>query len=570
MQFTRRSVARIVALGAVLALALSACGGSDKKSGVGDQRSATTVAGKKGGAITIAAEQEISNWNTNTSADNCQWCTEVARLVYPQMYVQTPQITYVPGLIADGPATIVKQSPFTVRWKIKQDAVWSDGVPVSSDDLEYYYLSCNDKVDPGEPVDPEDPTATGRDCVDTTGYDQITKFTKVDQKTAEAVFSGPIAEYPSLFSNPMPPAHIAKTKGKDAWENAFVTNPGASAGPYKLKDYKKGESLTLERNDTFTIAPPNIDTITIRFIKKDTAQLDALRNGEVDLIYPKPQTDSAEQIRDIPGVHYEFNIGPQWEHLTFNLRNAILADPKVRAAISTGIDRQDLVDRLIKPFNDKATTLGNRIYMNDTPEYVDQSIPFNLEGAKQLLEGDGWTAGADGIRTKNGKRLSLRIITTGGDTLREKTEEILQDHFKAMGIDLKIANLPSNDAFDPIFGGKDTANQWDIALFAWVGTATPGLSSKAVYATDSGNNAGNYANKTVDSDFDKAIAELDATKRKDLLNAIDKTLWGPNELPDLPLYQKPTFLAYADKFANIIDNTTSEGFTWNAEQWSLK
>ncbi len=569
MHFTRRSSLRLIAVGSVLVLALSACGGGSSKTTASGDTNPT----KPGGGITVAAEQEISNFNQNTSKDNIFWGAMIARLIWPQFYFQTPDFKLEPGFMADGPATVVKEKPFTVRWKINPNAVWSDGVPVSSDDLAYYWESCNGKVDPGEPVDPDDPTATGVDCVATDGYDQITKFTKVDQKTAEAVFKGPIAEYAALFSNPMPPAHIARAKGKDAWAKAFVSSPIVSAGPYQLREHKKGDELTLEKNPKFYGTPANLDTITFRFIESASDQVDALRNQEVDLIYPQPQTDMVSQVADMEGVHSETNFGPTWEHLTFNFANSILADAKVRQAIALGVDRADLVNRLMKPFSDKATVLNNRIYMNGNDGYQDNSGEFanrNLDQAKQILDADGWTVGGDGIRTKGGKKLSLRIDTTGGNALREKTEELIQSQFKEFGVDIKIDNRPGNDVFDVIFGGKETQGQWDIALFAWVGTVTPAISSAPVYGTGQGNNPGKYGNKTVDDKFDQAIGELDETQRMSLLNEADKLMWGATELPDIPLYQKPTYIAYNDKFVNIVDNTTSEGFTWNAEKWGEK
>jgi peptide/nickel transport system substrate-binding protein len=566
----RRATTRVLGVVVALTLVLAACGGDDKGTTPGGDQ---TTDVQRGGAITVAAEQELTNFNQNTSADNLFWGALIVRLIWPQMYFQTPDFKLEPGFIADGRAEVVSEDPFTVRWKIRSDAVWSDGVPVTSDDLEYYWESCNGTIDEGEPVDPEDSTATGVDCVSTDGYDKITKFTTPDAQTAEAEFSTPIAEYEALFSYPMPPAHIARAKGKDAWAKAFVNDPIVSAGPYMLKQYKKGESLTLERNPKFWGPAPNLDTITFRFFAESAQISDALRNGEVDLIYPQPQLDLVSQIGELSAVHSEINFGPTWEHLTFNFRNEILAEDAVRAAIALGVDRAALVDTLMKPFSDKAQVLNNRIFMNDTDGYQNNAGEFenlNVEEAKKLLDDAGWTVGAGGVREKGGKKLSLRIATTGGNALRERTEELLQAQLKEIGLDLKIDNRPGSDVFDVIFGGDETAGQWDIALFAWVGTVTPAISTAPVYGTGQGNNPGAYTNPDLDDLFDQAIAELDSAKRTGLLNQADVMMWQDTELPDLPLYQKPTFIAYSDKYANIVDNTTNEGFTWNAEKWGIK
>ena len=574
MKSSRSKYVRFIALFAVLALALSACG-SDSDSGDGGSNNSGNAETKQGGDIVIAAEQELTNFNQNTSADNLLWGAMVVRLIWPQMYFQTPDLKLEPGFMADGRAEVLKKDPFTLQWKINKDANWADGTPVSSDDLEYYWESCNGKIDPGEPVTPPaeagDEETTGVDCVSTDGYDQVTKFTKVDEKTVQAEFKGPIAEYESLFSNPMPPAHIAKEFGKDGWAKAFVSSPGTSAGPYQLKSYKKGDSITLEKNPEFWGTPANLDTITFRFIPKPADMITALGNGEVDLIYPQPQTDLVQQVADLPGVEDVTSIGVQWEHLTYNLRNKALADPKVRQAVNLGVNRQEIVDKLLKTFTEDATVLNNRIYMNDQAEYEDNAGNFanqDVEKANSLLDEAGWVKGSDGIRAKGGEKLSFIIMTTPDNTLREDTQELVQSQLKEIGVDIKISNPP--DPFTVIFGQEETAADWDIALFAWVGTVTPAISSAPVYGEGQGNNPGAYANPEVDAKFQEAIAELDKTRFAELLNEADTMMWADDQMPDLPLYQKPSFIAYSDKFVNIVDNTTSEGFTWNAEKWSLK
>jgi peptide/nickel transport system substrate-binding protein len=299
--------------------------------------------------------------------------------------------------------------------------------------------------------------------------------------------------------------------------------------------------------------------------------VDALSNGEVDLIYPQPQTDLVAQVAELPGVTSTIEFGATWEHFTYNFRNELIADDTVRQAINLGVDRQDLVDKLMKPFSDKAQVLDNRIYMNGTDGYESNAGNFataNVEEANKLLEDAGWVKGSDGIRAKDGKKLSFRVMTTPDNPLRERTEELFKNQMKAIGVDIRINNPP--DPFTIIFGGEETAAQWDIALFAWVGTTTPAISSAPVYGTDQGNNPGAYSNEEVDEKFDEAIAELDPQTRQDLLNEADTLMWGDTEVPDLPLYQKPSFIAYSDKFINVVDNTTSEGFTWNAQLWSLK
>lgn len=353
-----------------------------------------------------------------------------------------------------------------------------------------------------------------------------------------------------------------------AWANAFVDDPGAAAGPFRLKEWERGSYVTLERNPDYGGEPAGVQEITFRFIPS-TEQPAALANGEVDVIYPQPQIDLIDQVRDIEGVEYDVNFGVTWEHVTYNLANPVLADVRVRQAIGLAVDRQAVVDTLMKPFSDEATVLQNHVYVNNQPEYADNAGDFaarDLGRAGALLDEAGWTVGSDGIREKDGERLVLRIGTTGGDALRERTQELLQAQLREAGIELRIENVPEAGIFDVVFGGEETAQDWDLALFAWVGTPTAALDYTGVYGTGQGNNPGGYSNEQVDALLAQATAEVDDTARAALLNQVDQALW--QDPPNLPLYQKPTFVAYRDTIENVVDNSSAEGLTWNAQRWT--
>jgi peptide/nickel transport system substrate-binding protein len=550
---------RATAIGCALTIGLGACAAHHS----GATRPVAAGAIVAGGGITVASEHELTSFNTNTSADDSPWATMITRLIWPQFAYQAPDGSVQPSFIAAGPAVVVSRNPFTVEWKIAPNAVWSDGVPVTSDDLAYYYESCNGRRDHGE--------AAVVDCVSTDGYDRITKFTEVDAKTAEATFASPIAEYASLFTSPMPPAHIARAYGAGAWTKAFVDSPVVSAGPYRLERWDHGTQLTLARNPKFWGPKAHLDTITFRFFSDPTQEPTALANGEVDVVDPGLAAGLGGAYAKLAGVTTSAGVGPEAEHLTFNLRNPILADPAVRRAIALAVDRGAIASTVGAMVGVRVQPLDNHVFFNAQTDYADNAGDLaapNVSAAMQALDADGWVADAGGVRTKNGRRLTLRIVTTGGDHIREKTEEMLRTQLRAVGIDLETNNRPGASALDVVFGGAHTSRDWDIALFAWVHTAAPALDTAPVYRDGADSNPGAYSNPQIDQMFEQAIAELDAGKRRTLLDQIDRILW--TDLPDLPLYQRPTFVASSVRYANVLANPTSEGLTWNAEQWGLR
>jgi len=555
-----------------LSLVAAACGSSTKTGGgtatTGVKSENSPV--KEGGTISYAAEQEPTGFNNITSKDNLAELRHIMRHIWPYAYMARPDFSVVPTPTLDGPAKVTSQSPFTVEWKIAKAAVWSDGVPVTSDDFEWVYLSCNGKVDPGEPTTKNDKTGaeeTGQDCASTSGYDQMTKFEKVDDKTFRTVFSEPYVEYEGLFGDPMPPAHIGK-KLPDGWNTGFDKDPMASAGPYKLKEYVKGDHFTLERNEKYWGPKPKLDTIVFREIPDPATHPDALRNDEVQVIYPQPQTDLLDQVKQIPGVKNELNFGPTWEHLDFNFKNELLAMREVRQAIAFGLDRDRYVNTLMKPFSPKATRLDNRAFMSNQPEYVAHGKEYAVRSpdkAIALLEKAGFTKGADGVYAKGGKRLSFRIRVKSPNPLREQLEQLIQADLKGVGIEVKIVNFSDPDTIGKIGASGD----FDLFIFAWVGTPFEVSGVKQEYDSTSDSNFGKYSNPAVDAAIQKAGTLLDEKARADALNKVDEMLWA--DVPNIPLFQKPVgLLAWSDKYANIIDNTTTEGLFWNSTNWGLK
>ena len=557
MQYqTRGKVAR--SLAALLALSLlgAACGSDDDggDEGAEEGQGGTTGEVKDGGTLVFGADQDFGGYNVNTSKGNQLAANQAVRLVWASAYRAKPDFSLEPYVL-DGEATVTSQDPFTVEWKIKPNANWDDGVPVSADDFELTWQMCNG-------------TNKKADCANPTGYNLITALEKPDPKTVRTVFKTPFADYKSLF--PLVPSHIAKQRGNGdlvaAWNTGFDADPGAAAGPFKVEDRVRGDSLTLIRNTKFWGEPAHLEKIIFRFLPESVTQPDALRNGEVRMIYPQPQLDQVQVVEGISKVHSEINFGPTFEHLTFNMKNELLGQVEVRKAIATAVDRSAIVTRLMLPFSEKASRLDNRVLMSTQGGYEAHGAPYqkaSVKAATDILTKAGYTKGEGGIFERDGKKLQFRLTTTAGNDLREQQEKLIQDQLKLIGIDIRIDNSPAEE----LFNKRLPEGNFDIANYAWVGTPFPASGANQIYQSDSASNFGRYSNKKVDQLLEKSLATLDDAARLKVLNELDQAMW--DDLPNLPLYQKPTFLAYYESYGNISDNTTSESPFWNAEEWGL-
>jgi peptide/nickel transport system substrate-binding protein len=536
-----------------LVLIAAACGGGGGGGGGGGSSSNNI---KRGGTLNYAADQQPTGFNPNTSKDNGTSVLWVVNRVYPSVFQTKSDFTVALDTNLMESAELTKEDPQTITYKIKQNAVWSDGVPVNADDFIYNWRNQNGKD-------------KNIDAATTTGYQDIQSVTGSDNgKTVTVVFKKKFADWKSLFSQVMVPAHYGKAQ-KGGWNTGFDKNPQniPSAGPFKVASYTQGQSLTLVRNDKYWGTPANLDKIVYRFLPESVTQPAALQNNEVDLIYPQPQLDQVQQVQQLPDVQYQINFGLSFEHFDFNFKNPQLGDLKVRQAIATGLNRQELLDRTVKQFSSKATVLGDRIYLTGQKEYQDHSGNYgkgDVNAAKQLLESAGYTLGSDGVYAKGGKRLSFRFSTTAGNQFRETQGVLFQAQMKQIGIEIKIANAPSTK----FFGDMLPNGNFDIACFAWVGTPFAISSNQAIYQSGSDSNYGAYANAKVDQLFTQAGSELDPAKAVTLGNQIDQQLW--DDMVTIPLYTKPTFLAWRNTFTNITDNASNVGPFVDEPLWAQK
>jgi peptide/nickel transport system substrate-binding protein len=532
----------------IVVLVLVAAGVAWAVQGSGPRRTASI-----GGQLArIVAAGEPNGFNPNTSKNNGPDVRNAIENVYPSVFRTHPDLSVQLDRDLMEGAELTDDRPQTVTYRIRRDATWSDGMPISAADFTYLWRHSNgaDK---------------GVDVAGTTGYRDIRSVTgSKDGKTVTVVFAHPFAEWRSLFFDLLPSHYVKRQPG--GWNTGLDRNPQQipSGGPFRIAGHAKGQSLTLERNPRYWGPRAHLDRIVFRFLADAGAQADALRNGEVDVIYPRPQLDVVQTVQRLPGVGSQLRFGLSFEHLTFNLNHPILKDLRVRQAISMAIDRQQLLERTVGQLSSSAQLLGNRIWLTGQPAYQDHSGGHgrgDVAAAERLLEQAGWARSTDGIWAKGGRQLRLRFSTMTNDPLRVQIGLLLQDQLTKAGIALEIHNTSAED----LIGDRLPHGNFDLAEFAWVGTPFAVSASREIYVTEGGGNYGGFADPEVDALFERATAELDPARSAALANQIDQRLW--EGLPSIPLSQRPTFIAWRDTLRNVVDNPSVEGPLWNAEAW---
>jgi peptide/nickel transport system substrate-binding protein len=565
---TRKRLAGVVAIASVSLLVAAAC--SSGKSSDSGKTVSTSFADcgtkpntcnsgqtKAGGTLTYTIEKTVTGWNLNDTDSNTFDFAEVLDGVLPNVFNVNPDFSVVLNSDMMVSAEQTSTTPQTVTYKIKPNAVWDDGTPISADDFIYAWQTQN-----------------GNDCKDcaaasTAGYDQMKSVTGSDNgKTVTVVYDTPYTDWKQPFGS-LYPAHVAKQHGDLAasWKWFNENQPTYSGGPYKISEFQKDVSVTEVANPKwYGKTKPSLDKLVFRIITDQNQEVPALQNNEVQAIYPQPNADMVNQVKGLQGVQYSLGKGLTWEHFDFNLKNKFLGDKALRQAIFQTVNRQAIIDKTIGQFVAGAKPLNSHNFVPGQKGYKDVITSTNqgngdLEGAKKVLTDGGYKDVGTTLKTPSGEPVSLRISYTTGNKLRQQTCELFQADMAKLGIKVDIVPIQS-------LGKTLASGDYDVIIFAWVSGPFPYQGGLQLWSSTSDSNYGKWVNPQSDALLKQAASETDPQKAQDALNQADQVM--ASDAYVLPLFQKPTFLAVYSQFGNIRDNPTNVGPPYNVQEWGMR
>jgi peptide/nickel transport system substrate-binding protein len=350
------------------------------------------------------------------------------------------------GISADGK---------TMTFHLRHGVVWSDGVPFNADDV---IFTTKVILDPKTNI-------IGRD-----GWDHIVSMDEPDKYTVVYHLREPYAAYTSTYfstigANPaILPKHLLL--GKDVNTDPYNALP-VGIGPFKYKAWKRGDSVELVPNPRYWRGTPKLHEVVYEEIQDRNVVAEELRTHELDLWIPVAP-HYINDVRSIPDVHVNLVKSFFYDHLDFNTTHPAVADPVVRRALRMAIDRPLLLQKIrfgVYDLTESVVPPVSRFHENIP------LVPFDIAGANKLLDRDGWVRGPDGIRAKNGIRLSLDFATASGTPDADQQIELIRSWWKQLGVDIQIKHYLSSLFFaiaadgGIIFGGK-----FDAVVFAWGGT----------------------------------------------------------------------------------------------------
>jgi peptide/nickel transport system substrate-binding protein len=509
---------------------------------------AATAAGapKPGGQVIIGYGQEPDRFWSPFSGLTVSY--ELGDLMDLPLLQIDNKLQFVPKLITEVPTTAngdISADGLSIKFPLRQDVKWQDGKDFTSADVKFTWQVI---------------MMPGTDVTGHAGWDQITDVQTPDPYTAIFKFKTIDAAFLSQISLVgMLPQHLLSGKAadeinKDPWFRAPV-----GTGPFMFKEWVPGDHITLVKNPNyFEPGKPYLDTIIWKIIPDSNALVNQLQTGDIDMALRLSDTDAetADTFSKVTRVS-DSTVSP-WL-IWVNDQAPGLNDPVVRQALSYGLDRQGITQQLLKGLLQPA-------YSYEPPDSwaYDPNLPkyeFNIDKANQILDAAGWAKGADGIREKNGVKLSFKIENIAGQQERIQILTTVAQTWKQIGVDAQL------DLVDvgTLFGNMLPKDKFQMA-YSYSGlTADPDLST--MYFCPQNNPSGNYGrycNTQVDQYIKDELATFDQAKRKD-------ALWKAQEL----IAQDVPYLYLAWRADHTVFNKRIHGYLpcpgyielWNAQDW---
>jgi peptide/nickel transport system substrate-binding protein len=445
---------------------------------------------------------------------------------------------------------------FCVRYHIRPEAAWADGTPVTATDFVFTYETI---VDPAYEIASRE------------GYHLITGYEVVDEKTVLFAFDEIYAPWQTLFSTVLP-AHILEGQPFDtAWDDAITMG----SGPFTFVEWVPEDRIVLARNpDYWGGAQGDVQTLNIVFYPNAASGADALSDGEMDVFYPQPYLALVEDIDNMGGIEWSTGVGPVWEYFGFNQDDARLQQLFIRQAITQGINREAILDAVVRPITPGAALLGNAVWLNGSDYYQDHFnglFPYDPVAAEGLLTGNGCVRGEDGIYACGGERLSFSWATTSDNEARDLHFELARADLETIGIEITPRFGPTSELLQTanLQGGADV---WQATNLAWVAQPDPAWGNTRFYCQgDALNGFGQlnffrYCDEEVDVLIRRTDMIIDPAERAATYNQADELWLGAT--PMIPMYQRPTLLAWNSQLQGPGDNPSQVGPLWNVGSWT--
>ncbi len=461
-------------------------------------------------------------------------------------------------------------------WEFIDGIKWGDGVPMTCKDAKFTWevgLSPNTSLPTKE------------------GYENIESITWDEKKPTKCTITYKVAKW-NFYTDShtlMLPEHIegpifqkwgSQKEGYD--RNTLYqkdpTNKGLWNGPYVISEVKMGSHVSFSPNPNFIGKQPKIQKIVIRIIPNSGTLEANLRSKTIQKISRIGMSldqalvfDKKIKEENLP-YKVEYEPGITYAHIDVNTMNPILADLKVRQALSYALNKDDINKSI---FDGKITIAHSLTAPLDSFYTADPKIikiyKTDKKLARKMLDEAGWKLGPDGFRYKDGKKLTFKLVGSAGLKQVETMQAIIQSQWKDVGVDLQIKGEPTRLLFSETLRKRN----FDMAVFSW--SSFPGNGPESVMHSKNipteknswtGQNYHGYSSPNMDKLCQEYDYEFDFKKRKKIMEEVMKEY--TEQVPVIPLYFRPEVAVIPKNLKNFRMYGHYFYETLQAENWDLE
>lgn len=420
--------------------------------------------------------------------------------------------------------SITSQDDRTFTVKIRDNATWSDGEPITADDVVWTMMkfTCPDVANPNFDFTPF--VGINDDGTSPEGAESVEGIQAVDDRTVQLKTKDPMS-LQTLYNNVLTwfcilPKHVLQDTPDDKLlTSSWFEKPDVVSGPYFVTDYDFSHYISYMANEKYFLGASKIQKVNFR-IMDSSEILTGLQTGEIDMVHPLSSLPNEDRktVEKLDGYTSSYT-DPITNEMTF-FNTSKVTDPKVRQAIVYAIDRDTIVKQLL---NGKGEVTDGFICSN-SPYYDENKtkLSYDPDKAKQLLQEAGW----DGSQT-------LQYYVSSNDSTAVKAAQLVQQYLGAVGVRIQINTVD----FETLTG--EVAGSDDEDFFSVQYTITPNdyWADEVSLINDKngdGSWSGGYYNEDIDSLLAKTQTTTDADELKDIYDRIDEKVI--EECPVFSLY----------------------------------
>ena len=462
-----------------------------------------------GGQIILGLTSDISTLNPILGSD--VYSAYLTAMVFSQLGVASP----IDGSIVPDLADYWERAAdgITYTFYLNQDATWHDGTPVTADDVVFSF----------DATLAEGSLSPRRSSVALV----LESYTAIDDHTVQLVSKGPVSIFleKSIALVGIVPKHIwegipfDETWGTDG--GATGTDPArvVGSGPFLFTERVADSYVTISRNPNYWVPEmiPTIDSFTIQVTPEASANIQALTTGQIDIAevpFGQAETVAAANPQLVVANYPTTNFNYYTCRLDDSERSPFFTEIPVRQALMWALDRDLIAESVYQGYAARADGTQPELSIAYAPDRIETIYTYNPDRANQLLDGAGWVAGADGVRAKDGVRLSFECLFSEGYAAYEQQIPAMQQYWADVGIEMNPVALPFTTLLDRVLAGD---MQMTVLGFTWDVNGDQGDMFRSSAIPNAGFNTGHYDNPRYDELDAAQFAELDQAARIDLL-----------------------------------------------------